>query len=110
MRTIDANFRADQVSIATAQCLAGDGRQEEARAEFASAVQRFGSFEAYAEYTIWALSVGDQTLAGKLQAEIDQITKRWSRANRELNLPTVRRLRAANDLAKQRNNEVRRAA
>jgi hypothetical protein len=110
VRATDANFRADQVSIAMAQALAGAGRQDEARAEFASAVQRFGSFEAYAEYTIWALSVGDEALASKLQAEIDQITKRWSRATRELNLPTVRRLRAANDLAKQQGNETRRAA
>lgn len=109
IRAIDPNFRAEQVSLVLAQALAGAGRQDEARAEFESAVARFGSFEAHGEYAVWALGVGDDATAARLQAEIDAMMKRWNRHTRELNMHTVRRLRAAADLARSRASQQQRS-
>ena len=58
-------------------------------------MDRYGSFEARAQYAIWALSTGDTAAAAKLQAEIDQMTKRWSPQAREFNAATMRRLSVA---------------
>ena len=60
-----------------------------------AAVTRFGTFEASAEYAIWAYGVGDQALAARLQAEIDDIVRRWNASTRDFNAPTLRRLQAA---------------
>ncbi|MEK8030835.1 tetratricopeptide repeat protein [Ideonella sp. DXS29W] len=95
IRTQDANFRAEEIALALGRALAGAGRQEEARAEFDSALQRFGSFEARAEYAIWAVTNGDRPLAERLDAEIQQSMARWNRHTRELNHATLQRLRAA---------------
>lgn len=95
IRAQDANFRAEEIALALGRALAGAGRQEEARAEFDSALQRFGSFEARAEYAIWAATNGDRALAERLDAEIQQSMARWNRHTRELNQATLQRLRAA---------------
>lgn len=102
LRASDANFRAEQVSLLIARALAGAGRGQDARSEFEAAVKRFGSFEAHAEYAVWALTSGDNATAAQLQAEIDQAMKRWNKHARELNMHLVRRLAAANDIAKGR--------
>ena len=102
IRKAGPNFRAEQVSLLIARALGGAGRNHDAKSEFEAALSRFGSFAVYAEYAIWALSARDQATAGRLQAEIDKIMKRWNRHARELNMPLVRRLAAVNDVAKKR--------
>ena len=102
IRAADAKFRAEQVSLLIARALAGAGRSPEAKAEFENALSRFGSFEARAEYAVWAISAGDHATAERLKAEIDQITQRWSRHTRELNMPLIRRLSAASETAASR--------
>jgi len=97
IRAANAAFRAEPVHLLLARALAGAGRQEEAKAEFEAAQGRFASFEARAEFAIWAYAQGDAARASRLQAEIDEITHRWSRHNRELNAPLLRRLQAARD-------------
>lgn len=100
IRIADENFRVEQISLLTARALAGAGRNEDAKAEFESALSRFGSFEVLAEYALWAIASGEKELSRRLQAEIDGSMKRWSRHTRELNMPLVRRLKAANEAAK----------
>jgi hypothetical protein len=95
IRQTDAGFRAEQVALMLAQALAGAGRSAEARAEFESAVERFGSFESRAEYAIWAASTGDTATSGRLQVELQRSMDRWNRHTRELNKPLLRRLNAA---------------
>jgi hypothetical protein len=102
IRANDPNFRAEQVSLLIARALAGAGRNQEAKSEFEAAVNRFGSFEARAEYAVWAITSGDGATAARVQGEIDQIMKRWNRHTRELNMHLVRRLAAANDFANKR--------
>ncbi len=95
VRRTDAGFRAEQVSLLMARALAGAERRLDAKNEFESALQRFGSFECRAEYAIWAATVGDTETATRLKTEIDQSTKRWKRHTRELNAALVRRLNQA---------------
>jgi hypothetical protein len=95
IRKTDAGFRAEQVSLLLAQSLAGAGRNAEARAEFESAVECFGSFESRAEYAIWAAATGDTATSARLQIELQRAMERWNRHTRELNKPLLRRLNAA---------------
>lgn len=93
-------FRPDQVLLLLARCYGGTSRSAEARESFEEAVRRFGSFEAHAEYSIWALATGDAATAARLQTEIDRQVQLWTRVSRELNAPVMRRLQAAHDLAR----------
>jgi hypothetical protein len=100
IRQTNPAFRAEQVSLAFAQSLAAAGRDRDAKTEFESAVKRFGSFEAQAEYAIWAIHAGEREVATRLQADLRRTMERWNRHTRELHKPLVRRLNAAYDLAK----------
>lgn len=100
LRRERADFRAEAVSLLTARCLAGTSQPEQARAEFESAVSRFGTFEARAEYAIWALAMGDSATADRLLPEIDKIASRWNTLARDLNAPVMRKLKAARELAR----------
>ena len=100
LRTGRPDYRPDAVLLLLARCYAGTSRHAEAREEFERAVNRFGTFESYAEYAIWALATGDAATAARLQSEIDKITARWNNMNRELNDPVMRRLQAAHALAR----------
>ncbi|WP_035051710.1 hypothetical protein [Andreprevotia chitinilytica] len=95
IRTNEPGYRAEQITLLLARALSGAGRNTEAKAEFESAVQRFGSFEARAEYAIWAATSGEWQVAAQLKAEIEKSTKHWSRHNRELNASLLRRLSVA---------------
>lgn len=94
-------FRPEPVSLLLARALAGSSRAADARAEFESAVARFGTFEAKAEYAIWAYAINDTATAERLGAELEKIAARWSPLTRELNEGPLRRLRAARELAAQ---------
>jgi len=87
------------LGLLLARALAGDGRKVEARAEFEALVERFGSFEAKAEYAIWAVLAGDTATAAPLKVEIDHAMKHWNRHTRDLNAPLIRRLNAAFETA-----------
>jgi len=95
IRSSNDAYRPEPVALLRARALAGAGRTPEAREEFESALQRFGSFESRAEFAIWAAQSGDKGTATRLQAEIEQATRRWNRHNRELNAALMRRLQDA---------------
>lgn len=94
IRKENHGYRAEPVSLLIAECLAGQGSADTARAEYEYAVSTFGTFTAHAEYEMWARTVGDTPLAARLQAQVDRIMSRWNSQNRELNEPVLRRLRA----------------
>lgn len=99
IQNIDQAFRREAISLLFARSYAGVGRDEEARAKFESILAGYGTFEALAEYAIWALTNGDAATAARLQVEIERITKRWSPQARELNAAPMRRLNAALELS-----------
>jgi hypothetical protein len=92
-------FRPEPVSLLLARALAGSSRAADARAEFQSAVARFGTYEAKAEYAIWAYAIGDTATAERLRDELEKIAARWNPLTRELNDASERRLGAARELA-----------
>ena len=100
LRSTRPEYRPDSVSLLLARCYAGTSRQSDAREEFERSVERFGTFEARAEFAIWALATGDASTAARLQSEIDKTTSRWNAMNRELNEPVMRRLKAAHELTR----------
>jgi len=95
IRAQDPAFRAEAIALALGRAFGGAGRAAEARAEFESALHRFGSFEARAEFAIWAVTNGERALAERLNAEIQQAMARWSRHTRELNQEVLQRLQKA---------------
>lgn len=101
IRSAKPDFRPEAITLLLARAYGGCARKAEARIEFESALARFGTFEASAEYAIWALATGDQETYARLQAEIDKQQKKWNAHTRELNGPTLRRLNAAVQLARQ---------
>lgn len=99
LRREHPDFRPEPVSLLLARALAGSSRAADARAEYESAVARFGTWEAKAEYAVWAYAIGDLATAQRLHAELEKIAARWNPLTRELNEVSERRLRAARDLA-----------
>jgi hypothetical protein len=95
IRRADSNFRAEQCGLLLAQALSGAGRKDEARSEFEAVVERFGSFEARAEFAIWAANEREMQLAQRLQNELHKTMNHWNRHTQSLNQPLVRRLNAA---------------
>jgi len=95
IRHADAAFRAEQVSLLLARALFADGRTSDAAAEFETAQRRYGSFDVLGEYELFARATGDQAGAARLQTQIESMTARWSRHNRELNAALLRRLASA---------------
>ncbi len=92
--------RPGDVALLRAKAHAAAAQPGEARNAFEHALAQHESFEALAEYAIWALSTGDLATAARLQERMDPITRRWNALNRELNAPVLRRLAAAQALAR----------
>jgi hypothetical protein len=95
VRQGDSNYQAEPVGLLLARALAGAGRNVEAKAEFESLLQRFGSFEVKVEYAILASQTGDDATASQLQAEIDHTMQHWNKHNKQLNADLIRRLTTA---------------
>lgn len=95
IRAENSDYRAEQVSLLLAQAYGHAGRTQDAKAEFTSAIARFGSFEVRAEYALWALSAGDRDSAKAQYREIAHSIKHWTKHTHSLNKPIVSRLEAA---------------
>jgi len=95
LRHTDPDFRPEQASLLLAHALAGAGRASEARAQFEAAVKRHASFEAKAEFAIWAAGAREYQLAHRLQNDLRSTMDRWNRHTHAMNLPLVRRIEAA---------------
>jgi hypothetical protein len=95
IRKTKKEFRTEAVALLYGRALAGLGRNDEAGAVLKSALATFGTFEARAEYAIWALGAGDRATAEPMLAELDKIVSRWNSANRDLNARVMKRLAAA---------------
>jgi len=90
IRQARADFRQEQVTLLLARALAAVGRSEDARQEFASAVERFGTVETRAAYAVFAANSGDVTGARSLREQIERDSRHWNRHAREINQPLIR--------------------
>lgn len=95
LRRTEPGFRPEQAALLLARALAHVGRHADARAEFEAAVKRHGSFEAKAEFAIWAAQAREFQLAHRLQNQLHATMDRWDRHTHAMNLPLIRRLEAA---------------
>jgi len=95
LRQSRPDFRPEQLTLLRAQTLAGLGRQDEARAEFESALSRFDSVEVRSRYAIWAAQQGDLATAGRLREELAKIEKYWDRHTRSFHQGLIREVDAA---------------
>ncbi|MEK7660923.1 MAG: hypothetical protein AAB680_02665 [Pseudomonadota bacterium] len=91
----DKNFRPEQIDILFAKALQGANRLVEAKQAFAAAHNKYGSFEALAEYTIFAFATKDLETASNLNGQLEASMSRWNKHTREVNLPIIRRLQTA---------------
>jgi hypothetical protein len=89
------DFRSEAVALLLARALAATSRAPEVSQAFESAVARFDTYEAKAEYAIWAYAQGDTATSERLHADLEKIAKRWNPMSRALNGPVVRRLETA---------------
>jgi hypothetical protein len=99
LRSEHPEYRAEAVSLLIARAFAGTSRTADARSAFEEAVHRFGTYEAKAEYAVWAYAVGDHSTAQRLQQDLDKIASRWNPGTRELNQPFELKVHAARELA-----------
>lgn len=97
IRQQSPQFQAENVTITLAKVYGSLQQTDNANALFVEAVQRFGSFEAHAEYAIWAAESGQTDLARAQKAELDNIKRHWkgNRHAKLLNKPLIKRLDAA---------------
>ncbi|MBY0572928.1 MAG: hypothetical protein K2P84_04560, partial [Undibacterium sp.] len=95
IRSLHPNFRVEAVCLCLAQTYAVLNQSTQAHAEFANAVQHYGSVEAYAEYAIWALSIGDRPTADAQIRELDKMKRHWSSHNHSMHKVLMKKLDTA---------------
>jgi hypothetical protein len=94
IRARQPNFRPEQIGMLLAGAYEAAGRQEEARAEYESVTQRFGSIEARAGLALWAIAQGERALAERELAELDHARKHMSKHTRSVHQDLFKRLDA----------------
>ncbi len=95
LRARQPNFRPEQVGMLLAGAYEAAGRQEEAGAEYEAMTQRFGSIEARASLTLWAIAQGQRVLAERELKELNHARKHMSKHTRSLHQDLFRRLDSA---------------
>ena len=88
-------FRPEEMALALGRAYAGCGRQEEAGAQFETAVQKFGGIEGRVELALWALENGKRDLAERELKEIAHARKHMTKYTRGLHQGLFKRLDAA---------------
>lgn len=95
IRDMHPEFRKEAICLLLAQAYGAMAKNQQAHEEFAFSVKHYGSVEAYAEYAIWALSIGDVATAKTQQAALDEMKKHWSRHHLAMHEALLRRVDAA---------------
>lgn len=95
IRAARPEFRQEEVSLLLARSLAAMSHNHDARQEFVSAVERFGTVETRAAYAVFAAKTGDLATAKTLRDEIERDAKHWNRHARDVNQPLMREVEAA---------------
>lgn len=101
------DFRPAEVSLLLARAYALQGKVEEARKEFVSNINRFGGFEAQAEYVIWLLSIGDKEAATVHYRKMEHTMKHWTKHTRSINRALVKRVEASFAANQETHGEVK---
>ena len=84
------DYRRDEVAVLTARALAADGRQQEAREAFESALGQYNTVETRARYIAWLAEQGDSTGAQRQWDELQQAARHWNSHARSVNREWMR--------------------
>lgn len=84
VRQIQADFRAEQVSLLLAKTHAEMGNAQMARDEYVNALNTFGSTDCKVEYALWAAKTGDIVTAKNLRADLEKTWQHWNSHTRAL--------------------------
>lgn len=84
VRQIQADFRAEQVSLLLAKTHAEMGNAQMARDEYVNALNAFGSTDCKVEYALWAAKTGDIVTAKNLRADLEKTWQHWNSHTRAL--------------------------
>ncbi len=95
VRTIQAEFRAEQVSLLLAKSYSATKNEALARQEYIYALNTFGNTDCKAEYALWAASVGDVMIAKNLRIELERVWQHWNKHTRALYKPLLNEIDAA---------------
>lgn len=87
VRTIQSDFRAEQVSLLLAKSYAATNNERLAREEYINALNTFGSTDCKAEYALWAASIGDIVTAKNLRADLEKTWQHWNNHTKALYKP-----------------------
>ncbi len=99
LRSEKPEYRPESISILLARTYAGLSRISDASREYQSAVAKFGTYAAKAEYAIWCLAGGDTKTAQQIDTELEKVSSRWNVQTRDINSVIYRRYQAAKEAA-----------
>lgn len=94
-------YRPEAVGILLGRACAGVGDHAQAQRAFEAGIERFGTYQTMAEFTIWAYTQGNTALAARYADELRKIESRWNPMARQLNAAVARRLATARQRAGQ---------
>lgn len=100
VRQIQAEFRAEQVSLLLAKSYAATNNETMAREEYISALNTFGSTDCKVDYALWAAKIGDLMTAQQLRADLERAWQHWNKHTKALYKPVLNEINAAIILAK----------
>jgi hypothetical protein len=100
LRATVPDYLGERAALLLAEAYAATGDQVSANAEFASAVERFGSIEARARYAIWSAGANNLQRAEKLYDDIASSERHWNSHTRALNRPLLQQVEKAISLGK----------
>lgn len=97
IQTQHPKFQTEHVTITLAKAYGALGQASQAQHYFDDSTTRFGSFQAHAEYAIWAADAGQNELAQTQYSQVQEIMKHWktNRHAKALNKKLSKQLEAA---------------
>ncbi len=95
VRTIQTEFRSEQVCLLLAKSYGASHNEKLARKEYMSALNSFGSTDCKAEYALWAASIGDVTTAKSLRADLQKSWQHWNNHTKMLYKPMLNEIDTA---------------
>lgn len=90
LRATRDDYRRDEVAVLVARALAAEGRQQEAREAFESAVSQYNTVEIRARFIAWLAQQGDATGAQRRWDELQQAARHWNSHARSINREWMR--------------------
>ncbi|RIX84644.1 hypothetical protein [Acidovorax cavernicola] len=90
LRATRDDYRKDEVAVLSARALAAEGRTQEAREAFETALSKYNTVETRARYIAWLAQQGDTAGAQRQWDELQQAARHWNSHARTVNREWMR--------------------